>query len=74
MIELTQDLHFSTEPFLADDSRDFRPENLDGDLGIGLNILGEHHECCRAASNIRSIGVAFGERRRESLWLGRAHR
>ena len=74
MIELTQDLHFSTKSFLADDSRDFRPENFDRDLGIGLNILGEHHECCRAASYIRPIGVAFGECRRESLWLGRAHR
>ena len=61
MIELGRDLDLLEKPFSADDSRQFRPKHLHGNLAVMLEVPGQVHRGHAASTNFLLDGVAVGE-------------
>jgi hypothetical protein len=65
MIELAQNLDLAPEALFADHGRDLWPENLDCDLALRFEIVGEHHVGRGAASDYGAKRVSSRQPRSE---------
>ena len=65
VLEIGGDLDLAQEPLGADDRRQFRPEHLDGDVAVVLEVLrqvdGGHAARAELALEAVAVGEGFGE-------------
>ena len=69
MLEVGGGLDLGQEPLGSDDGRELRAQDLDGDLAVVLEILGEVDGRHTACAQLPLDAVALGERGAQPLSL-----